>query len=65
MDLLEWVPRRPQGCLEGWNNSPVEAAESWRSAWRMFWGDLIAAFQYPKKTYMKDGEVLLTRACTD
>ena len=32
---------------------------------RRLWGDLIAAFQYIKGTYRKDGEGLFTRACSD
>jgi len=30
-----------------------------------FWGDLMAAFQYVKDAYMKDGERLFTKACSD
>ena len=29
------------------------------------WGDLIVAFQYIKRSYKKDGEILFTRACSD
>jgi len=32
---------------------------------RKLWGDLIAAFQYIKGTYRKDGAGLFTRACSD
>jgi len=32
---------------------------------RRLWGDLIAAFQYLKRTYRKDGENLFSRACCD
>ena len=31
----------------------------------MLWGDLIAAFQYLKGTYRKDGEGLFIRECSD
>jgi len=32
---------------------------------RRLWGDLIAAFQYLKGAYRRDGEGLLTRVCSD
>ena len=32
---------------------------------RRLWGDLIAAFQYLKGAYRKDGEGLFTRTCSD
>ena len=32
---------------------------------RRRWGDFITAFQYLKGAYKKDGEGLLTRACSD
>ncbi|KAK4806756.1 hypothetical protein QYF61_005552 [Mycteria americana] len=32
---------------------------------RSLWGDLIAAYQYIKGAYKKDGERLFTRACSD
>ncbi|MCQ4187533.1 hypothetical protein FK515_28530 [Klebsiella pneumoniae] len=32
---------------------------------RRLWGDLIAAFQYLKGAYKKDGEKLFSRACCD
>ena len=32
---------------------------------RRLWGNLIAAFQYPKGAYKKAGEGLFTRACSD
>ena len=32
---------------------------------RRFWGDLLAAFQYLKGTYKKDGGRLFTKACSD
>ena len=32
---------------------------------RRLWGDLIAAFQYLKGAYKKDGDRLLSRACSD
>ena len=32
---------------------------------RRFQGDLLAAFQYLKGAYRKDGEGLFTRACSD
>jgi len=32
---------------------------------RRLWGDLIAAFQYLKGAYRKDGEGLFTRVCSD
>jgi len=30
---------------------------------RRLWGDLIAAFQYSKRAYKKDGDKLFSRAC--
>ena len=32
---------------------------------RRLWGDLIAAFQYLKRAYKKDGDRLFSRACCD
>ena len=32
---------------------------------RRLWGDLIAAFQYLKGAYKKDGDKLFSRACCD
>jgi len=32
---------------------------------RRLWGDLVAAFQYLKGAYRKDGEGLFTRLCSD
>jgi len=32
---------------------------------RRLWGDLTAAFQYPKGAYRKDGEHIFSRACCD
>jgi len=32
---------------------------------RRLWGDLLAAFQYLKGAYRKDGEGLFTRVCID
>ena len=32
---------------------------------RRLWGDLIAAFQYLKGAYKKDGDRLFSRACSD
>jgi len=32
---------------------------------RRLWGDFIAAFQYLKGAYRKDGEGLFTRVCSD
>jgi len=32
---------------------------------RRLWGDLIAAFQYLKRAYRKDGENIFSRACCD
>ena len=57
----------PQKWSEGWNTSPTRTVwESWGcSAWRRLWGHLIAAFQYLKKAYTKDGEGLVRRACSD
>ncbi|PKU48709.1 hypothetical protein llap_1033 [Limosa lapponica baueri] len=32
---------------------------------RRLWGDPIAAFQYLRRAYRKDGESLFTKACSD
>ena len=32
---------------------------------RRLWGDLITAFQYLKEAYKKDGDRLLSRACSN
>jgi len=32
---------------------------------RRLWGDLVAAFQYLKETYRKDGDSVFSRACSD
>ena len=58
----------PQKWSEGWSTSPMRKGwESWGcSAWkRRLWGDLIAAFQYLKGPYRKDGDRLFGRACWD
>jgi len=43
-----------------------KGCESWHcSAWRRLRGDLIAAFQYLKGPYKKDGDRLFSRACSN
>ena len=66
---LEEVQKRPQGCSEGWSNSPVKkrlrdlGTSSLEK--RMLQGDLTAAFLYLKGIYKRDAEQLLTESDSD
>jgi len=69
MDVLEWVQRRAMKIIRGLEYLSCEdrlrelgllSLEK-----KMLQGDLIAAFQYLKGAYRKDGEGLFTRLCSD
>jgi len=61
MDVLEWVQRRATKMIRGLEYLSYED----RLEKRRLRGDLIAAFQYLKGAYRKDGEGLFTRVCRD
>ncbi|PKU47889.1 reverse hypothetical protein [Limosa lapponica baueri] len=69
MDLLEQVQRRAMKMTRGMGHLSYE--ERLRDLGlfslekRRLQGDLIAAFQYLKGAYMKDGDKLFSRACCD
>jgi len=69
MDLLEWVQRRATKIIRGLEH--LSCAERLRDLGlfslekRRLQGDLIAAFQYLKRTYKKAGEGLFTRTRSD
>ncbi|KAK4815720.1 hypothetical protein QYF61_006758 [Mycteria americana] len=69
MDLLEWVQRRAMKMIRGLEHLSYE--ERLRDLGffslekRRLQGDLIAAFQYLKGAYKKDGDRLFSRACCD
>lgn len=68
MGLLERDQRRPQKWPEGWNMSSME--KGWELGLlsldkRKLKGDPIAAFQYLKWAYKKDGDSLHSRAFCD
>jgi len=67
MDLLEWGQRRATIMIQGMEHLSYE--ERLRNLGlfslekRRLQGNLIAAFQYLKGAYKKDGEKLFSRAC--
>jgi len=69
MDVLERVQRSATKMIRGLEFLSYEDRLSELGLFslkkRRFRGDLIAAFQYPKGTYRKDGEGLVTRVCSD
>jgi len=69
VDVLEWVQRRARKMIRGLEYLSYEdrlrelGLLSLKK--RRFQGDLLAAFQYLKVAYRKDGEELFTRVCSD
>ncbi|KAK4818682.1 hypothetical protein QYF61_017903 [Mycteria americana] len=60
MEMLEQVQRRDMKIIRGLRELGFFSLEKKR-----LWGDLIAAFQYFKGAYKKDGDRLFSRACCD
>ncbi|KFQ84023.1 hypothetical protein N337_06194, partial [Phoenicopterus ruber ruber] len=69
MDLLERVQRRATKMIRGledlFSEDRLRDLGLFSLEKRRLWGDLIAAFQYLKRAYKKDGEKLFSRACCD
>ncbi|KAK4824114.1 hypothetical protein QYF61_010737 [Mycteria americana] len=69
MDLLEQVQRRVTKTIKGMEHLSYEERLRELGLFslekRRLWGDLIAAFQYLKGAYKKDGDRLFNRACCD
>ncbi|PKU41623.1 hypothetical protein llap_8075 [Limosa lapponica baueri] len=69
MNLLERDQRRAMKMIRGLEHLSYEDRLSELGLFslekRRLWGNLIAAFQYPKGAYRRDREGLFARACSD
>ncbi|KAK4824928.1 hypothetical protein QYF61_021548 [Mycteria americana] len=69
MELVEWVQRRAMKIIRGLEHLSYEDRLRELGLFslekRRLWGDLIAAFQYLKGAYRKDGDRLFSKACCD
>jgi len=69
MELLEWVQRRATKTMKEMEHLSYEDRLRELGLFslkkRRLWGDLIAAFQYLKGAYRKEGDNLFSKACCD